>query len=435
VKVKILKAEPSPRKIAGVSIRPFPYPFRAALAVCSDIDDTTPALFTAVHRLLNGNDETEFGPGLGLEIADSLFVWSHNPSVLSLLDEQDQPTPHAPVLAGLARLGWLDSLHALGDFNASPRFNRSRARTAYKALEELGIRLRIWINHGNSNNTQNFYARLGPSFSGDDPGSASCHHDLAADYGISYYWWHELTDLPLSAVQPNRIRLDARLLSNSTKNAVKRLLGNSDMIRPSAGFRELALPLELRDGGGIWAFTRFSSHPDGIWTRPGRRTLRHQLSANFLDRLTRWGGYALVYTHLGQPQWDGESPPFEDADLQALRGLKEWRDKGLILVAATSRLLDWWVLNRFLDWSVKSAPGGSTISIHGVDDPIEGFRELAESELQGLAFYADEPGSVRVELKGRPIDGFKEFEPDFSGNGGIYLPWKALELPPDDFIF
>lgn len=431
MKVRILKAGPSPREQQGVRIRLFPYPYRAALAVCSDIDDTTPELFTAVHRLLNSQEESEFGPGLGLEIADSLYVWSNKPNVLGLLDYNDEPTHQAEALAGLCQRGWIDSLHAIGDYNSSPGFKRSRARTAYKALEEFGIRLKIWINHGNSNNTQNFYARLGPSFAGDDPGSASCHHDLAADYGISYYWWHELTNLPLSAAQPNRIRLNARLLSNSSKNAAKRLLGNSDMIRPSASFRELALPLELRDGGRIWAFTRYSSHPEGVWTRPGRNTLRFQLSGSFLDRLVRWGGYALVYTHLGQPQWDGESPLFEDADFQALSRLKQKQDEGLVLVATTSRLLEWWILNRFLDWSVESAGDGSKIiRIHGVDDPVTGFREVEESELRGLAFYVEEPGGVRVELKGKLLEGFIGFKNDFHGLDGIFLTWEALETPP-----
>ena len=198
MRAQIIPIDTTLKEENGVSLRPFPYPYRAALALCSDIDDATPELFTAVHRLLSLEEESEHGPGLGLEVADSLFVWANDPDLLGLLDNNDHPTPHAEALAELCRAGWIDSLHALGDFNDGPQPARERSEAAWSTLEHMEISLKTWINHGNENNAQNLHARLGPSFVGDDPISPAYHADLAVEHGIRYYWWHELAAMPLS---------------------------------------------------------------------------------------------------------------------------------------------------------------------------------------------------------------------------------------------
>jgi hypothetical protein len=432
-KIRILKAGKAVREQDGIRLRTFPYPYRAAVAICSDIDDTTPRLFTAVHRLLSCEGDTSYGPGLGLEAADSLFVWSNQERVVGLLDHSDNPTTWAASLATLCQAGWIDSIHALGDFNAVQGFSRRRAESAYRLLGEMGIRLKVWINHGNSDNKQNFYARLGTSFSGDEPGSDFYHHDLAAEYGIRYYWWHELTDLPLSPARPAIPRLYARLCSNSLKNAGKRLLGRSAMRRPTQSHKDVLLPMQLRDGGRIQAFTRYNSHPDGIWTRPGRHTFRYQLTEEFLCRLIRWQGCAVVYTHLGQPAWDGESPLFEPEDLEALLLLKDHAQNGEILVATTLRLLDYLTLRRYLRWEVKEEDGGKVIDLKAIDDPVDGRRVPEEAELRGLAFYCADPRKTSVRLCGTAIRGFVPFKADFSGRRGIHLPWRKLGLPAGGF--
>jgi hypothetical protein len=55
-----------PNKHDGFSIklRKFPYPFRAMLSICSDIDGTTPKEFEEYHRYLNTNSKTLHGRGL-----------------------------------------------------------------------------------------------------------------------------------------------------------------------------------------------------------------------------------------------------------------------------------------------------------------------------------------------------------------------------------
>lgn len=51
-----------------VELRKFPYPYRAAFAICNDLDNT-PSLniYLTIMDYLNGNFETPFGKGLALK--------------------------------------------------------------------------------------------------------------------------------------------------------------------------------------------------------------------------------------------------------------------------------------------------------------------------------------------------------------------------------
>lgn len=52
------------------SIRRYPLPYRAMLAICSDIDQARIDTFREIHRFLNTEADTYLGKGLGLDIAE-----------------------------------------------------------------------------------------------------------------------------------------------------------------------------------------------------------------------------------------------------------------------------------------------------------------------------------------------------------------------------
>src|SRR6267154_4889527 len=57
-----------------VKSRRFPYPFSAALAICSDLDETPDAdTYFELMRFLNTTDDTSMGPGVGLEVGNSIY--------------------------------------------------------------------------------------------------------------------------------------------------------------------------------------------------------------------------------------------------------------------------------------------------------------------------------------------------------------------------
>ena len=60
---------------AAVSMRPWPYPYRAALAICSDLDETpTASDYFEMARFLNTNEQTRLGSGVDLEIGNSILI-------------------------------------------------------------------------------------------------------------------------------------------------------------------------------------------------------------------------------------------------------------------------------------------------------------------------------------------------------------------------
>src|SRR5581483_11057818 len=170
----------------------------AALALSIDCDGCTVERLHRVFRYWTGTGETEFGPGLGLPVASSMFAYSQNPSA----------PPQAAYLDGdrdglldAWRRGWIDSLHGLGDFGAGRPCTRELARRAFEALAADGVRLQVWTNHGGPENVQNM---IRPGTIGDIPDSPCYLSDLAADYGIRYLWPSELT--PWSARTGRRRR-------------------------------------------------------------------------------------------------------------------------------------------------------------------------------------------------------------------------------------
>ena len=54
--------------------RATPYPFRAMLAICSDVDETPDRrVYADIMRFLNTGRDTAMGPGVGLEVGNSIY--------------------------------------------------------------------------------------------------------------------------------------------------------------------------------------------------------------------------------------------------------------------------------------------------------------------------------------------------------------------------
>ncbi len=62
------------RMSANVQLRDLPYPYRAMLAICSDLDETPDRnVYYQIMRFLNTTEETAMGPGVGLEVGNSVY--------------------------------------------------------------------------------------------------------------------------------------------------------------------------------------------------------------------------------------------------------------------------------------------------------------------------------------------------------------------------
>lgn len=403
----------------GVTLRPFPYPFRAALALCSDIDGCDRATFVAVHRFLNDPHK-----GLGLPVADSLFPLGREPGQLAyFLPDGTTPGPDAPLLLEAVRSGLIDALHSWGDFNGRPPEPAKLRRLAEAftgILEARRLRLPVWINHGDACNHQNLPARLQPGYQGDDPASPYYTADLLRDLGVQFAWCSELLPWPLSSRRPRLARILARLSGNTAKNLVKLVCGRSHQYRPAATLLRLCQPLTLADGSRLWAFSRYNRHPEGLWGRPSRHTLRYALGPAVLAGLLKEEGFLVVYTHLGRPRL-GEGELFPDADRQALLHLAEHYHTGRLWVAPTGQLLSFWLLRQHLQWQAAKQGERLVIYLQGVREPHSGWRLPQPGELAGLCFYTPCPEATVLHCAGRDLP-VRVYPPDHTGRWSVGRP-------------
>ncbi|QTA83315.1 Uncharacterized protein dnl_57150 [Desulfonema limicola] len=407
----------------SITIRPFPYPYKAGLAICSDIDTCDRTSFLKIHRYLNLE--------LGLPVSDSFFPLGQDPGQMAyFLKDGKTPSPDAPLICRAIQDGLIDSIHSWGDFNGSPPdpfFLKNLAKNMTNALNAESIKIRIWINHGDPCNYQNFIVRLQPdNYKGDDPDSPYYTADLLDDLGINYYWWSELAGWPLSG-KWNRYSpgLWPRLGINALKNMVKSfIIKEKFRNRTSEQLTDLMLPFTLRDGRKLMAFTRFCYPPESKIAAT-RYTLRHSLGINQLQKLINQQGYMVLYTHLALPElWKPGKSFFPNPDQKALKGLARYYNNGKIWVASTLSLLNYYNTSRNLVWKSRTFGEKHIITIQYINDPCRGQRTPESHELAGICFYCPEPENTHIFLNKKQLN-TQINKPDHTGK-----PSLALALPP-----
>jgi hypothetical protein len=58
----------------AMKILKIPYPYKAILAICSDLDETPDRnQYFNLMKFLNSRDLTPLGPGVGLEVGNSIY--------------------------------------------------------------------------------------------------------------------------------------------------------------------------------------------------------------------------------------------------------------------------------------------------------------------------------------------------------------------------
>ncbi|MBV9861113.1 MAG: methyltransferase domain-containing protein [Alphaproteobacteria bacterium] len=390
------------------------------LAICSDIDGTCPDTFRETHRFLNTVEETAAGPGIGLDIADSCWLYQP-PARFRAGTEQfayfadlsgAEPAPQCRELLHYVRQGWIDTLHTYGNFSdvgrATVPFHRRHAIDALKILAEHGAALRVWVNHGDERNRQNIGAKA--SMQGDNPEAPEYHADLLRAYGTEYLWAH----------------------------------GNTDRAGDAGAVHDYA----MRDGGHMFGFHRFNwrrNMPDArriaskyslsylergentliqVW-HP--RALRFQLAEDVLQRLVDNNYFCVVGQHLG---FMHPLIAFDSEASAALRRLRRFQDDGLILVARTSRLLHYHRVRAHLEYEVIKAADRDIIDIQAVTDPVRGYWVPQIEDLRGINFETDAARPAELRLRGKPVPApeLVSYRPDRSSAAIIGIRWFAPDL-------
>ena len=397
----------------NLRLRPCPRPWRAMLAICSDLDETPDAnTYFETSRFLNTTDDTSLGPGAGLETGNTIY-FDMPPGQFSYRSGSDADRDR---IHTLIRSGHIDCLHSFGDLAAT----RADVERAWAELSAAGAIPEVWVDHARA--PTNFDPTLMEG-GGALPAHAAFHADLSIAAGLRYVWKGRVTSVvakeaPLSlrgilnATQP--VASAITLAKEAAKIGLAVSRGGTYAMHAR---RELISPQTLADGTVVSEFIRSNPCWGGVSHSETADGICEVLAPRVLSQLVRAGGRSVFYTHLGKSRTGAILP---ETAIAAFRQLAEYQTRGQILVTTTRRLLgycDAWHSSR---WSCNRDGSELNIVINS---------ELPSHDLAGLTWWTDEavpyasatlPDGSKVELECRPGGD----EP-----ATVAVPWAPLTYP------
>jgi len=405
-----------------IQLREYPYPYKAMLAICSDLDETPNwCTYFEIMRFLNTSETTVMGPGVDLEVGNSIY-FDMPGEQFAYWNTSDK---ERGMIRSLIQSGHVDCLHSYGDLATT----RRHAVHALEELDRYNCKLKVWIDHETA--TTNF----GPDIMqghGDEPGHQAYHADLTIEYGIEYVCRGRVTSITgqnVPATLGGIFNTNHPLASGKTllKETAKQMLarcGNKKyaMHRPN----EVLYPVTLRDDKPVYEFMRCNPHWGGVSSCEQGRHIDKVLTADMINRLVERGGACVLYTHLGKI--DNPDIPFNRASVEAFRGLAETFQNGSILVTTTRRLLDYCRAVREVEYTSRWDRGNLCISVNTKKNKVL-RRELSVEDLSGLTFYVPDAEKIVVEVNDCKIPDLKFNPPDYIGQSSVSLAWPKLEFP------
>ncbi|HOB74522.1 MAG TPA: hypothetical protein PKG54_08345 [Phycisphaerae bacterium] len=410
----------------GVRLRRWTYPYAAALAICSDLDETPDRhVYLRIARFLNTTVTGEMGPGVGLEVGNSIyFDMPPDQFAYWTTDDAGRAMIHA-----LIRSGHIDVLHSYGDYCG----HRDQVARHLDELRRHELHLEVWVDHSKA--PTNF----GPDIMcgrGDVPSAPMYHADLTLNYGIRYVWRGRTTvvtgqDAPASpAALANIWTWRHPLVSAQTaaKEAVKVHLGKCghprwEMYADNRTYRQST----LRDGQGIWEFLRSSPFWGGSGRGDTADGIPGVLTEKMLRTLIRRQGACILYTHLGKVSDPGR--PFGPEAQAAFRRLARFHHDGRILIRTTQRLLKYLVIREHLCFAAACDRGIMRVTIEVVADPVFGTWIPSAGDLQGLTFEMPRCEGVQVySPRGEAVAVEVMHEGQLTR---ATIPWRPLEFPEE----
>lgn len=390
--------------------RKLPYPFGgngyngAILAITSDIDNCNKSRFNKNHKLINEE--------IKLDVADSIFLF-RSLSVLDLFKslmkyrEYNVGRPISiesnPIFFfNQFHKGYIDTIHSLGESHDNYLFFRFRLKLIIKILGLIGIKLNTWADHSASpfnfsiskyKNESSVDGELHKF--GDQISSPFYHTNLTINRFNSInirFAWHNI-----SPFDGDDINFDY-MYHNMSLN-----LGHSKYVT-----KDLLIPNQTRDGLKYHQFLRFyrndysESNQEFSFEQPYFSNLNKQINDKVLDEIARIGYYSSIGTHLGHPIMISQREL--DIAIKSLKMLKKYQDKGLILVARTSRLMKYALVDKYIEWRFDYKDELTNIYISRINDVHVGAFLPSLDELRGLTFYVENPKKTNLYLNS--VNGF-----------------------------
>lgn len=406
----------------NVALRKFPYPYRAAMTICSDIDGTTTKEeFLEIQKFLNTKEETSMGEGVGLEIGNSFMMYAPPTCAFSYFSGN---SGSAQIIGKFIKVGYIDFLHSYGEKDDFTR------KDAIKAIEELNnnrYKVDVWVDHARTPDNLGDDRTFGL---GDHPGSIAYHSDLTLAYGIKFVWLGRVTmiigqSVPITLKTFSSVydsRHPVQSLINMGKEFAKNVLavfGNRKYAMHKS--YDLVRIAKLNDGQKAYEFLRFDNYWKGVATGATSKRLAYVISQQTLERLKKVGGYMVVYTHLGKNS-DCSQVIAKETQI-ALRDLANEYERGNIYVTTTSKLLNYYVNHKYLNWSYETKGDEIIITISSAEDPVFGSFVPTIQHLQGITFYVLDKDKTRIYINDKEITNIQRNPPDYRDRESITI-WK-----------
>ncbi len=217
----------------------------------------------------------------------------------------------------------------------------------------------------------------------------------------------------------------------------------------SLGFESSIAPFQLPDAHRVWGFYRYYEQPEADNDHLGRCVDRI-LAGDDKGGPLRPGTYCIVTTHLGYGRLENGQLALADElykrngngwfnaeTVKALRRLRAAQDNGRILVARTSRLLRYNLVQDMLSkyhdsrygYTREYRNGIESIVIHEIHDDVFGAFRPEPEDLRGITFYTADPARTRIFIGDRPVSpSLLQVNPaDETGLPSIGFKW----FPPD----
>jgi len=178
---------------------------------------------------------------------------------------------------------------------------------------------------------------------------------------------------------------------------------------------------KLNDGQKVYEFLRFDNYWKGVAEGATSKRLAYVISQQTLERLKEVGGYMVVYTHLGKNS-DCSQVIAEETQI-ALRDLASEYQKGNIYVTTTSKLLNYYLNHKYLNWSYETKGDEIIITISGVEDLVFGSFVPTTEDLQGITFYIPDKDKTRIYINDKEITNIQRNPPDYEERESVTI-WK-----------
>ena len=366
----------------------FPHPYRSAVAISNDCEFMTRQSYEELHALFSDLN------GLNLEVTSSVFLFVTNASCHSSISYFEgitsTPSKDAAYLCDSIRSGWIDTIHAYGDFDEGG-FTSSMADIVHAEFLKQALNIAVFSNHGSDRNSQNVgYEGLESYQMGDLPEHNSYHLDITRKLGVRYFWIDtELTSSPYSKVKTLR-------------------------------------SVSARDGSDMLLFQRYRGLNGKA--APNAGSLAEQMTASDIDRIIATESSCIYYQHFGvrQKNIDGSftansAPYFSPEAMKALSYLSEKQKQGLCLVAGVGRLLRYLEVRELLQVSKQ----GNNLILHADQTHV------CKADLMGITIQipkdqiVDNLFFVSSEKKRISLD-YARAQTLHHSFEVIYLPWKPL---------